>query len=173
MLKKKLESLLDVDINAPEDLKKLVDEVMQITANAVVEELKIQDLLKLNETPLQKTEKLLYSYNSLKESVENKEIQLKILEEQYGDICEIESVRMFIKTSKSYIALIDVTLYSLQNEPYFEIVVLKYFEGRTDEEIARYFDVDPTTISRNTKKLLNILQTRFYSDEVIFNILYG
>lgn len=47
---------------------------------------------------------------------------------------------------------------------------MKYFEGKTREEIAEHFDVDVSTISRNKNRLINLLQIRLFSDEVIYQI---
>ena len=72
--------------------------------------------------------------------------------------------------SKNFIKIIDNAIDMLKDDPYFDIIRMKYFEGKTREEMAEYYDVDVSTISRNKNRLVNLLQIRLFSDEVIYQI---
>ena len=65
------------------------------------------------------------------------------------------------------IALIDKGLAALKNDQYYEILPMRYFEGRTLEDIGVYFGVDHTTISRNRSRLVKELSMRLFPDEVV------
>lgn len=172
-------------------IEKYIDEtIMKYTF-----ELKRQGLLKNNkQTPFQKTETLLYNYNNYKAAIQDKVEQIKEIN-TYGvkeksksitsfsgslsyDIKsdndkveeKIESIECSIQTTKNFIKVIDAAIEKLSNDPYFEIIRMKYFEEKSREYIAEYFNVDVSTISRHKNRLINLLQIRLFSDEVIYQI---
>lgn len=176
-------------------LEKYIDETAQMTAKEVVSELRKQGLLKNNkQTPFQKTEVLLYNYNNFKAAIDDKLEQIKDIQNVglqtksksvttfSGSISydtktddekieeRIESIEHSIQTTRNYIKVIEAALAKLKDDPYFEIIPMKYFEGKTREQIAEHFDVDVSTISRNKNRLVNLLQIRLFSDEVIAHI---
>lgn len=175
--------------------KKIIEETAQTTAERVVSELKRQGLLKDNkQTPFQKTETLLYNYNNFQAAIDDKLQQIETIRQEgipkkspsitsfSGNSTyeiksdadkadeKIEAIENSIQTTKNFIKVIDNALAALKDDPYFDIIKLKYFEGQTREEIAEYFEVDVSTISRNKNRLVNLLQIRLFSDEVIYQI---
>ena len=70
----------------------------------------------------------------------------------------------------NFIKMIDIALNEIEDDPYFEIIRMKYFEGKTREEMAEHYGVDVRTISRNKNKLINLLQIKLFSDEYILQI---
>ena len=169
--------------------------IIQQTAREVVTELKKNNMLKENkQTPFQKTETLLYNYNNFKQLIEDKYNQIKMIQEDgvpkksssitsFSDNgsfevkCEMEkcedmihAITHSIKSTESFIRLIDEALNGVSDDPYFEIIRLKYFEKQTREDIADYFDCDIKTVSRNKNRLINMLQIRLFSDEYIHHI---
>ena len=135
-------------------IEKYIDETIQ----RYTSELRRQGLLKDNKrTPFQKTEVLLYNYNNFKAAIQDKYEQ-------------IEAIEQSIQVTKNFISVIDAALDILKDDHYFDIIRMKYFEGKTREEIAEHFDVDVSTISRNKNRLINLLQIRLFSDEVIYQI---
>lgn len=175
--------------------KKLIEQTAQVTAQAVVSELKRQGLMKDNkQTPFQKTEILLYNYNNFQEAIKDKYLQIETIQavgipkksssissfssqptyeiKSDADKAEekIECIEQSIQTTKNFIKVIDAAIDVLKDDPYFDIIRMKYFEGQTREEIAEYFEVDVSTISRNKNRLINMLQIRLFSDEVIYQI---
>lgn len=104
--------------------------------------------------PFNKVEYLLYNYENFKESI--------IL---------FDDER--ISVTKRFIAIINEALDKLKNsEVYYELIPMKYFQGKTYEEIAEHFHCDVKTIYRQKKNLINKLQIRLFSDDVI-NQLYS
>ena len=172
-------------------IEKYIDETIQ----RYTSELRRQGLLKNNKrTPFQKTETLLYNYNNFISAIQDKYEQIEAIKkvglpkrstsittfsssptyEVKSDIDKteekIESIEQSIQVTKNFISVIDAALNMLKDDPYFEIIRMKYFEGKTREEIAEHFDVDVSTISRNKNRLINLLQIRLFSDEVIYQI---
>jgi RNA polymerase sigma factor (sigma-70 family) len=167
----------------------------KLTAKEVVSEFKRQGLLKDNkQSPFQKTETLLYNYNNYKDAINDKCEQIKTIRcegipqksksitsfssspmyevKSESDKAEekIESIENSIQTTKNFIKMIDSAIDMLKDDPYFDLIRMKYFEGKTREEIAEHFEVDVSTISRNKNRIVNLLQIRLFSDEVIYHI---
>jgi RNA polymerase sigma factor (sigma-70 family) len=69
------------------------------------------------------------------------------------------------------IALINSSLDSLRSDPYYRILEMRYFEGRTQEDIATVFDVSQQTISKNQSRLVNALAIRIFPNQVIDEIM--
>lgn len=175
--------------------KKIIETTAQATAREVVSELKRQGLLKDNRhSPFQKTETLLYNYINFKAAINDKYEQIEsirceglpqksksitsfpgnasyeIKSESEKAEEKIESIEGSIQTTRNFIKVIDAAIDMLKNDSYFDVIKMKYFEGKTREQIAEYFEVDVSTISRNKNRLVNMLQIRLFSDEVIYQI---
>ena len=83
---------------------------------------------------------------------------------------KIEMIEFSISTTRNFIRIIDDAVAMLKDDYYYDLIRLRYFEGRTREEIAEHFDCDVTTVNRNKNRLINLLQIRLFSDEVIQQI---
>lgn len=174
---------------------KVIETTAQMTAKEVVSQLRKQGLLKNNrQSPFQKTETLLYNYNNFKNAINDKveqisEIMQEGIRQKSKSITsfsgsssyeiksdsdkadeKIESIEQSIQTTKNFINDLDAAIEMLQDDPYYELIHMKYFEGKSREDIAEYFQVDASTISRNKNRLVNLLQIRLFSDEVIYEI---
>lgn len=173
-----------------------IQQIIKDTASEVVFELKRQGLLKDNtKTPFQKTEQLLYNYNSFKSVIAEKQKTIADIKENGlpkksksitsfagGDgmrdnkmeqeliIEQIESIEKSIVVTLRFIKIIDDALDKLKDDKYFDVIPMKYFEGKTYEEIATIMEKDVSTISRNRNRLINELKIRLFSDEVIYEI---
>lgn len=173
------------------DIEKYID----MTVSKHVSELKRQGLLKNNkQSPFQKTETLLYNYNNFQAAISDKFEQIQNIQEEGipkksssissfssnatyeiksdSDKAEekIESIENAIQTTRNFIKVIDAAIDMLKDDPYFDLIRLKYFENRSRDYIAEYFEVDASTISRHKNRLVNQLQIRLFSDEVIYQI---
>ncbi len=82
----------------------------------------------------------------------------------------IYAIEQSIQVTCKFINVIDAALDSLKGDSYYEIIPMKYFEGKTREDIAGFFDCDVKTVSRNKNRLINKLQIRLFSDEFIYQI---
>lgn len=180
------------------DIQELVKQTIQATTDATVKELKRQGLMKKEgQTPFQKTETLLYSYSKFEAAVKQKHQDIEDIE-KHGVACKsksfvqwsknaplsdlsqelekkdnaIDQLKKAIIKTESYISEIDIALNGISDDPYFDIIPMKYFEGQTREEIAEHFEVDVSTISRQKNRLMNMLQIRLFPVDVFENIFY-
>lgn len=141
----------------------------------------------------QKTEALLFAYVKFKKIIEEKKQEIADLR-KYGvpgksamsggervqtsrtvqgiilpeDAVEdaVRTVQASVQDTVQAIALIDKCMVALKSDPYYDILPMRYFEGRTLEDIGVYFGVDHTTISRNKSRLVKELAMRMFPDEV-------
>ena len=152
---------------------------------------------KTEKTAYQKTEQLLYSYMGFKRIVEEKKQEIADLRAygvpqsnsvteyvdkggyvQGGFVLEEERVEAAVRTvEKSVertvqaIALIDKCMASLKYDPYYKILEMRYFEGRTLEDIGVELGCDHTTISRNKSRLLKELSMKLFPDQTMSEMI--
>lgn len=123
------------------DIKQIIND----TVNSTVLKLKMAGLMKDDrKTAYEKTEELLRNYNAFKESDQPYTIKL--------------------------VKKIDVALRVVENDVYYEIIPMYYFENKTREMIAEYYDTTVTTVSRNKTRLINKLKPILFSDDVIYEL---
>lgn len=178
------------------ELLSLIDCTVKKAVEEAVLELKRNNLVvEGKQTPFQKTETLLFNYNNFRAVIKHKEEQIAELK-QYGmrkrstsitsfsgntGLIEvktdsekveekIEMIEFSISTTRNFIKIIDDAVECLKGDPYYDLIRLRYFEGCSREEIAEYFDCDVSTVNRNKNRLINKLQIRLFSDEVIQQI---
>lgn len=124
-------------------VKKVIDE----TVNTTVAKLKLSGLMKDNSlTAFQKTEKALRLYRSIQTGHSENGI------------------------SDKFVVLVDKALKTLENDLYYDVIPMIYFEGMTREQVAEYFDTTVTTISRHKTRLVNKLTPILFSDETIIEL---
>lgn len=160
--------------------------------SVLMAELKQHRLIKPNkDNAFQKTEKLLYNYIQFKKVIEKKQEQIKTIEAEglakrskslvklnknksYDTSTDdekaeakIKEIQASIEKLEGYIRYIDDALDKISNDPYFDLIRLKYFEGLTHEDISYELDCDPTTVARNKNRLINILKIYLFPDDSI------
>lgn len=159
----------------------------------IVEELSKRNLLRKGATTYQNTESLLYKYNDLKKSVEDREEEIeeikttglrgksksifKIPEGSHSDYDTIEEdiingLISDIKKTQLIINRIDRILKKFKSDKYIDIIKLKYFENKMQQDIADYFEKDTTTIWRNNKRLINEIKVYLFPNDVIKELNY-
>ena len=174
----------------------LIDQTAKKVAEQTAAELKRQNLIiEGRQTPFQKTETLLYNRNHFLAAIKDKEDQIQEIRElglknksksittftgnsglievkSEAEKAEekIEMIEFSIMTTRRFIKVLEDAIETLRDDPYYELIEMRYFEGRTREQIAEYFDCDVTTVNRNKNRLINLLQIRLFSDEVIQQI---
>lgn len=173
----------------------LIKQAAEEAAKETVMQLKKQGMLKDNKrTPFQKVETLLYNYNDFNKVVKEKEEQIELLKKEpiqiksksitafstqprYDEkndvekkVDEIERIEDSIRVTRNLLKTIDATLELIKEDKYFDIIKMKYFEGKTQANIAEYFNRDEKTITRNKNRLINILRIHLFSDECIEEI---
>lgn len=178
------------------EMLNLIDHTVRKAVEESIIELKRQNLIvEGKQSPFQKTETLLYNYNNFVSVIKEKEEQIAELR-QFGmrkksasitsfsgntGLVEVKSdsekveekiemIEFSISTTRSFIRIIDDAISSLKDDKYFELIELRYFKGMSREDIAEHFDCDVSTVNRNKNRLINLLQIRLFSDEVIQQI---
>lgn len=177
------------------NLSTIINRTSEQTAEKVIFELKRRGLMKKNnQTAFQKTEQLLYNYKNFKNAILLKEEEIEIIRkhglpersksvvvltghsgintasamEKVED--KINAISESILVTKRFLNIIDCALMEIKNDAYYKLIELKYFEGKTHEEIAYVFDKDVSTITRNKNKLVNKLKITLFSDDVVHEI---
>ena len=144
-------------------------------------------------TAYQKTEKLLFKYMDFVRIVEERKAEIESLR-KYGvpqkslsiveyspgggvpkGLClEEEAVEAAVRSVEDSvhdivqaIELIDKCMQSLSNDPYYDILEMRYFEGRTQEDIADYYNCSQVTISKNKSRLVKELALKLFPNQVI------
>ena len=131
--------------------KELINQAVKQT----VSELKRNGLIKENRlNSFQKTEKILFLYPQMKRNV---------LKYDFDGL----------KITNDFVKLIDEALAGISHDPYYEIIPMKYFDGKTHEQIAEHFDVQPAAISKQRKRLINHLRGVIFSDDFITELFNG
>ncbi|WXR61217.1 sigma factor-like helix-turn-helix DNA-binding protein [Peptostreptococcaceae bacterium AGR-M142] len=179
---------MGININIEEIIRKTIREATNI--------IKLQDHKdkKIKKTPFQKTEELLYNYASFMESIELKKQQIETIKEcgcinksksivSFSGSCnlvlkddnekaeeQIHNLELRIKNIEKFIEIINGALEKIEDDPYYEIITLKYVNNKTHEEIAEALDKDATTVGRHKNRLVNKLKTYLFAEEVLYDI---
>lgn len=123
-----------------------IEKIINDTVNTTVLKLKMAGLMRDDKkTAYQKTEELLRNYKTFQ----------KITDQPYT-----------VKLVKE----IEAALEEITDDLYYDIIPMYYFEGKTREDVAEYFDTTVTTISRNKSRLINKLKVRLFSDDFIYEL---
>ena len=131
--------------------KQLID----LTVKQTVVELKRAGLIRENRLDsFKKTERILYEYPKFKKIV---------TEYKFEDMT----------ITPKFVEMIENALQEVSDDPYFQIIELKYFKGWTHEQIAEYFDVQPAAISKQRTKLINRIRAGIFSDDFITELYNG
>lgn len=153
---------------------------------------------KPEKTAYQKTEQLLYNYNGFKRIVGEKMTEIDNLRKygvpkkdgsivQYsahsggtvrGIVLEEESVEVAVRNvldsvqgTIRAIDMINKAMSALSTDPYYKTLEMRYFEGRTLEDIAADLKCGTMTVSRNKSRLVKELSMRLFPDQVISEYL--
>ena len=152
---------------------------------------------KTEKTAYQKTESLLYNYCGFKRIVADKQMEIAEIR-KYGvpqkcgamgervqsspvlkgivlpeDTVEqaVQRIQDSMCDTVAAIALIDKCMESLKNDPYYKVLEMRYFEGRTQEDIAMEFGCSQVTISNNKSRLVKELSMRIFPNQTINEML--
>lgn len=173
-------------------------EFADLVADKVVQILVERNLVREDKrTAYQKTEQLLYNYNNFKKIITKRELEIEtiqkygvpqkstsivpfspkgnsangtVLEEDAVE-CAIRSVQESMWDTVQVISMIDKGMDALKDDPYYEILEMRYFEGRTQEDIAAYYEVSQVTISNNKNRLVKALSMELFPNQAILEML--
>ena len=150
-----------------------------------------------DKTAYQRTEQLLYNYNNFKKIVQERMLEIEEIRKygvpqrantvgervktstvQTGLLLPEESVENAILTVQASVqgtvqalALIDKCMAALKNDPYYRVLEMRYFEGRTQEDIATEFGCSQVTISNNKSRLVRELSMRIFPNQTVDEML--
>lgn len=79
----------------------------------------------------------------------------------------IEGLIEDIKKTQLVINRIDRIIKKFKTDKYIDIIKLKYFENKTQQEIAETLDKDTSTIWRNNKRLINEIKVYLFPNDVV------
>lgn len=157
----------------------------------VLEELKNKKLLKNPKSSYKSTEKILYSLNVLPDAIRLIDDEVKQLEEEakgiaipkaksnslvlneknntyvYGDETletRISELKQISVKAKSQIRLVKSALKKIEEDKWYDIIPMYYFENMKIESIAEELECSVSTISENKKKLMNELKVYIFPD---------
>jgi RNA polymerase sigma factor (sigma-70 family) len=148
---------------------------------------------KQEKSAYQKTEQLLYNYPGFKRIIKERELEIEEIRKYgvpqkcggvtefvqkgglpHGLVLEEESVEAAVQRIErsvqgtvDAIALIDKCMSALKNDPYYKVLEMRYFDGRTQEDIAFEFGCSQVTISNNKNRLVRELSMRLFPNQVI------
>ena len=176
----------------------MFDKLAGIVAEKVVELLKTHNLVKSNDkTAYQKTEQLLFNYKAFKRIVKERELEIETIR-KYGvpqkstsivpfssksntvpgmtleaDAVEaaVRNVQSSVYDTVQVISMIDRALETIEQDPYYKILEMRYFDGITQEEIADYFGVTQVTISKNKSKLVRALSLELFPNQAVMEMM--
>lgn len=127
--------------------KEEIEKLIQKTVSATILNLKLAGLMNNERSKAtEKTEYILKNYTAFKKSYTESGI------------------------SKKYVEMIEKALQEIKDDEYFEIIPLRYFENKSREQVAEYFDVSTTTITRHQRELLERLSILIFSDDVVYEL---
>lgn len=176
----------------------MIDEsvLIQKTTETVFEILRTNGFeIKEKKSTFQRTEQLLYLVPKLRKAVNHNKQKIKDLQ-KYGinkkgsavhvvpsstplKLDEDEIIDKEINKLKqrnhiidSQIKWINDILLTLANDKYYDLIRLKYYDNKTNEEIAEYFKCDEKTIRRNRNRIINNLRGLLFPKDSIDELGY-
>lgn len=141
-----------------------------------------------------KTEQLLYNYRGFQKIVREREAEIEDIRKygvpkkggvvvEYGGggsgtvrgivlpeetvEAAVANVERSVQSTRQAIALIDKALEGLKTDPYYCILEMRYFDGRTQEDIAVSLKCTQSTVSANKGRLVRELSMRLFPDQVV------
>lgn len=150
-----------------------------------------------DKTAYAKTEALLYNYRGFQKIVQERMDEIEEIKKygvpkkgealkQYGGgsgtvsgiVLPEESVDSAVRRIEASVQdtvqaidLIDKCMAQLRSDPYYKILEMRYFEGRTQEDIALDFGCSQVNISKNKSRLVRELSMRLFPNQVVGELL--
>ena len=181
-----------------QDLENIIKDVVNATLKSLgMLDSKAPKQEKTEKTAYQKTEQLLYNYNGFRKIVAEREQEIAdlrmygvpkkgsavvqyggntgtvhgiVLEEERVEAA-VHNVQATVQGTIDAIALIDKHMAALNKDPYYDILVMRYLEGRTQEDIALTLKCSQVTVSKNKARLVKELSMRLFPDQVMAEML--
>lgn len=147
---------------------------------------------KVEKSAYQKTEQLLYNYMGFKRIVAERQQEIEDLRmygvpgrssgfdyKPHGNLPQgivldeerveaaVHNVEHSVQGTVQAIALIDKCMAALSKDPYYKILEMRYFEGRTLEDIGVQLNCTQPNVSYHKNRLVRELSMRIFPDQAI------
>ena len=138
-----------------------------------------------------RTEKRLYAYPTLKANIERYKLDIEDVKkedmkrskdfvvflrnsggDERPDLEELREAKILVieqKINRDRAELKEMTaaLETVKKDEYYKLIPLIYFEKRHRDEVEREMNCDKTTVWRNKKRLLNVLNVSLYGADAL------
>lgn len=101
------------------------------------------------------------------ERVKTSPVQTGIVLPEESVEAAVRTVEASVQGTVQVISLIDKSMAALKSDPYYKILEMRYFEGRTQEDIALVFNCSQFTISTNKTRLVKELAMRIFPNQAV------
>lgn len=144
-----------------------------------------------------KTEALLYHYNGFKRIIQERKKEIETLRtcgvpKKSASIVEytpksntpkgikledetvesmIVNVERGVETTLRVIESIDSAMDKLKGDPYYDILPMTYFEGRTQDDIADHLGCSQVSVSKNKNRIVKELALLLFTDQAIKDMI--
>ena len=178
-------------------LKEIVALVAAETIKVLEEKHLIVQQVKKEKSAYAKTEQLLYNYNNFKKIVDERYAEIEEIK-KYGVPKRGEAVRTYggsgsvsglvlpeesveaavqrilcsVQETVQVITLIDRCMKALENDPYYKVLVMRYIEGRTQEDIAVELNCTQPNVAYHKSRLVKELAMRIFPNQVTQEMMH-
>ena len=145
-----------------------------------------------------KTESLLYNYRGFKRIVDERMAEIEDIKKygvpqkggavvEYGGNCggtprgivlpeeSVEAavcrIQHSVEDTVRVISMIDRCMSQIKSDPYYDVLEMLYFEGRTQEDIAMTFGCSQVAISKNKSRLVRELAMRLFPNQAVNELM--
>lgn len=177
-------------LNDKINVKEIIQQSVKEAAIGMVQELKLNNMMRHELSYYKRVELLLYNYNNLKKALKNKEEDIRYIKhhglpEKSGSIVVYQTSGGNITGQERYSMLIEKyelekletlreinrienALNEIKKDKYYIIIELKYFSEKkwTEEEIAEELNKERSTITKNKKRLINSIKTILFPESI-------
>ena len=180
--------------------KSQLEEIINLVVTNTIKVLEDKKLIAPKQTEKSayaKTESLLYNYYGFKKILEDRKQEIEELRKygvpgkcgaggervQNGGLphgivldeerveAAVHNIEVSVQGIVDAIALIDKCMSAISKDPYYKVLEMRYFEGRTQEDIATAFGCTQKTISVNKSRLVKELSMRMFPNQVVQEML--
>lgn len=169
-----------------------LENIIKETVKATILELGFgKQVPKQNKTAYQKTEQLLYNFRGFQRVVKEKQEQIEEIKkygvphkgsavhtycggsDAHGLSTEEETVdsvvyavQMSVQDIEDVINMIKKAMLAMKNDPYYNILEMRYFDGMSQEDIAKALNCTQQNISYHKNRLVKELALRIFPNDV-------
>lgn len=179
------------------ELESLIDATIQRVVSGTIEDIKSDNIHALDPKSIySKTESLLYNLPQLKKAVQERWEQISEIE-RYGLPRASKSFTVFIPNSgyvnttseyekkenkldqlhsviielENRIAQIEAAVDTVKDDPYFPIIKMRYFDKKTNAQIAERLKCDEGTVKRRKNKMLESIRFALFRDIILEDMM--